>query len=242
MKGQNKIVFITGANKRIGFETANRLGAKGFTVLVGARNKERGKEAEAQLQEQGIDAHLIEIDVTDQSSIDLSAKEIEERYGKVDVLINNTGVALDTTAPSNLDIDILRETFETNFLGMFAVTKAILPLLRKSAAGRIVNMSSSLGSLTLQSDPDFEFYQAKILAYNSSKAAVNQLTVHFAYELKDTPIKINSACPGFTATDLNQFQGTRTVEQAATIVVHLATLPEDGPNGGFFDENGVVPW
>ncbi|SEN28633.1 short chain dehydrogenase [Paenibacillus sophorae] len=125
---------------------------------------------------------------------------------------------------------------------MFAVTKAMLPLIRKSEAGRIVNMSSGLGSLTQQSDPENEFYHNKILLYNASKTAVNALTVHFAYELKDTPVKVNSADPGFTATDLNGFQGTRTVEQAATIVVDLATLPDDGPTGGFFDENGELPW
>jgi len=242
IKKENKIVLITGANKGIGFETARQLGAKGFTVLVGARSKERGKEAEVKLQEEGIDAHFIKIDVTDQASIDQATKKIEEDYKKLDVLVNNVGVALDKITASELDISVLRETFDINFFSMFAVTKAMLPLVGKSKAGRIVNMSSGLGSLTQQSDPNYEYYKYKGLAYDSSKTAINQLTVHLAYELKDSSIKVNSADPGFTATDLNNFRGTRSVEQASNIVVRLATLPEDGPTGGFFDENGVVPW
>jgi NAD(P)-dependent dehydrogenase (short-subunit alcohol dehydrogenase family) len=137
---------------------------------------------------------------------------------------------------------VLRETLDINFFNMFAVTKAMLPLVHKSTAGRIVNMSSGLGSLTQQSDPNYGSYKTKALAYCSSKAAINQLTVHFAYDLRDTNIKVNSADPGFTATDLNNFRGTRSVEQASKVVVHLATLPEDGPTSGFFDENGAVPW
>ncbi|MFB5251877.1 SDR family oxidoreductase [Bacillus mycoides] len=241
-EGQNKIALITGANKGIGFETARQLGAQGFTILVGARNTERGTEAAAKLQAAGSDAHFIRIEVTNQASIDSAAKKIEERYGKLDVLINNVGVALDRTSTLGLDISLLKETFETNFFSMFAVSKAMIPLIHKSHAGRIVNMSSALGSLTKHSDPSFEFYNAKALAYNSSKTAVNQLTVHLAHELKDTPIKVNSACPGFTATDLNHFQGTRTVEEAATVVVRLATLPDNGPTGQFFDDTGALPW
>ncbi|MFD1774758.1 SDR family oxidoreductase [Paenibacillus rhizophilus] len=242
----SKTILITGANKGIGFETARRLGSQGFTILVGARNKERGIEAKAKLQSEGVTAHFIELDATSQLSIDSAAKEIGGTFGRLDVLINNVGVALgnleDILVPSRTDVKVLRETFETNFFGMFAITKALLPLIRKSAAGRIVNLSSGLGSLTLHSDPVFEFYDNKILLYNTSKTAVNALTVHFAHELKDTPVKVNSADPGFTTTDLNGFQGKRTVEQAAEIVVRLATLSDDGPTGGFFDENGVLPW
>lgn len=241
-----KIVLITGANKGIGYETARRLGKQGFTILVGARNKDRGKEAESRLRSEGVKAHFLELDVTNQVSVDKAAKEIDATYGKLDILINNVGVTFgnyeDILVPSKTDINLLRETFETNFFGMFAVTQSLLPLLHKSSAGRIVNMSSGLGSLILLSDPSYEFYHHKILLYNSSKTAVNTLTVHFAYELRDTNIKVNSADPGFTATDLNGFQGTRTVEQAATVVVSLANLPNDGPTGGFFDENGVVSW
>jgi NAD(P)-dependent dehydrogenase (short-subunit alcohol dehydrogenase family) len=150
---------------------------------------------------------------------------------------------LDAWAPaSSIDVDMLRRTYETNVFGVFAVTKAMLPLLRKSEAGRIVNMSSGLGSLTQNSDPSWGFSGVKPLAYNSSKTALNMITVVLAAELKDTPIKVNAADPGYTATDLNQNRGTRTVEQGAVAAVRLATLPADGPTGGFFNEDGVVPW
>jgi len=148
----------------------------------------------------------------------------------------------DRLPPSQVDIETLRHTYETNVFGVFAVTKALLPLLKKSTAGRIVNLSSGLGSLTFNSDPNYEFADFKLLAYNSSKTAVNAITVLLAAELKDTPIKINAADPGFTATDINQYQGYRTVEQGAIAAVRLATLPDDGSSGGFFDEDGVVPW
>jgi NAD(P)-dependent dehydrogenase (short-subunit alcohol dehydrogenase family) len=242
----NKIALVTGANKGIGFETARRLGKQGFTVLAGARNIERGEETEAKLLAEGMNARFIRLDVTNQQSVDDAAKQIDETYGRLDVLINNVGVALgsyeEIHIPSKTDIRLLRQTFETNFFGMFAVTKAMLPLIRQSSAGRIVNLSSGLGSLTGQSDPAHEYYHHKVFLYNSSKTAVNALTVHLAYELRDTAIKVNSADPGFTATDLNGFQGIRTVEQAASIVLRLADLPDDGPSGGFFDEDGELPW
>ncbi len=168
---------------------------------------------------------------------------IRERFGKLDVLINNAGISIDAGArPSQLGIEVLRKTFETNVFGAFAVLQALLPLLRKAEAGRVVNVSSGLGSLTLNSDPNYEFARVKPLAYNSSKTTLNALTVLFAHEPKDTSIKVNSADPGFTATDLNNHRGTRSVEQAARIIVRLATLPASGPTGGFFDENGPVPW
>ena len=149
---------------------------------------------------------------------------------------------MDDGPASTLGVDTLRRTYETNVFGVFGVTQAMLPLLRKSEAGRIVNMSSGLGSLTQNSDPAWGFAGAKPLAYNSSKAALNMITVILAAELKDTPIKVNAADPGFTATDLNQHRGTRTVAQGATAAIRLATLPVDGPTGGYFDEDGTVPW
>ncbi|WP_218651767.1 SDR family NAD(P)-dependent oxidoreductase [Nostoc sp. C052] len=148
----------------------------------------------------------------------------------------------DRLPPSQVEVETLRHTYETNVFGVFAVTKTFLPLLKKSKAGRIVNLSSGLGSLTKNSDPNYEFANFKLLAYNSSKTAVNAITVLLAAELKDTAIKVNAADPGFTATDINQYQGYRTVEQGAIAAVRLATLPDDGSSGGFFDENGVLPW
>jgi NAD(P)-dependent dehydrogenase (short-subunit alcohol dehydrogenase family) len=149
---------------------------------------------------------------------------------------------IDDAPPSGLDIEVLRRTYETNVFGPVAVTRAKLPLLRQSPAGRIVNMSSGLGSLTLTSNPAWEFADRNLLAYNSSKTALNAMTVQFAKELRDTPIKVNAADPGYTATDLNNHQGTHSVEQGARVAVCLATLPADGPTGGFFDENGTLPW
>ena len=177
--------------------------------------------------------------MTDQSSIDQAASRIERDFGRLDILVNNAGIGIDNAPPSQLEMDVLRRTYETNFFGVFAVTKAMLPLLRKSDGARIVNISSGLGSLTQNSDPGYQYAGAKLLAYNSSKSALNALTIQFAHELRDTPIKVNSADPGYVATDLNHHRGTRTVEQGARIAVKLATLPADGPTGGYFDEDGV---
>lgn len=237
-----KIALITGANKGIGLEIARQLGTQGITVLIGARDEKRGSEAAEKLQAENIDAHAVQLDVMNQESIDAAAKYIENQFGKLDILVNNAGIFIDNAPPSQLDMEILRRTYETNFFGVFAVTKAMLPLLRKAQAGRIVNISSGLGSLTQNSDPNYEFASAKTLAYHSSKTALNAMTVQFAHELKDTPIKVNSADPGYVATDINNYNGKRTVEQGATAAVRLATLPDDGPTGSFFDENGVVPW
>ncbi|MBD2409361.1 short-chain dehydrogenase [Nostoc calcicola FACHB-389] len=241
---KGKVALITGANKGIGYEIARQLGSRGATVFVAARDIGRGQEAADKLGLSGIDAKAVQLDVVDQKTIDSTAQQIESEFGKLDILVNNAGILSDgdRLPPSQVDIQTLRHTYETNVFGVFAVTKALLPLLKKSTAGRIVNISSGLGSLTLNLDPNYEFANMKLVAYNSSKTAVNALTVLFAAELKDTPIKVNAADPGFTATDINQHQGYRTVEQGAKAAVRLATLPEDGSTGGFFDENGVVPW
>ncbi|MDB5055225.1 MAG: Short-chain dehydrogenase/reductase [Bacilli bacterium] len=241
----SKIVLITGGNKGIGLETARQLGKLGFTILLGSRDEARGQEATATLTAENINAKAITLDITDLDTIQSAVKQIDDQYGALDVLINNAGVCLERgLPPSQLELTVLRNTYETNVFGSFSVTKAMLPLIKKSPAGRIVNLSSGLASLTEYNNPesDAEKYGVNLLAYMSSKTAVNALTVLFAKELKDTPIKINSADPGYTATDLNGHTGYRTVEQGASIVVKLATLPNDGPNGGFFDENGVIPW
>jgi len=235
---EKKVALITGANKGIGKEIARQLAARGMTVLIGARDQGRGEEAAAEL---GADAHAVSLDVTDSASIEAAAHHIESEYGRLDVLVNNAGIALDG-GEGGVTVDTLRRTYETNVFGVFAVTKALTFLLEKSGAGRIVNLSSGLGSLAQNSDPEWGFAAVKPIAYNSSKAALNMLTVVFAAELKEAGIKVNAADPGYTATDLNQHSGPRTVEQGATIAVRLATLPDDGPTGGYFDEDGVVPW
>jgi NAD(P)-dependent dehydrogenase (short-subunit alcohol dehydrogenase family) len=190
----------------------------------------------------GVQAAAIPIDVTDADTIATAAKTILTDHGRLDILVNNAGITVPTPPPSEVTVGMMREVFETNVFGPLAVTNAMLPLLRNSSAGRIVNMSSSLGSLTLTGDPKSEFGAFNVLPYQSSKTALNAVTVAYAKELQATGIKVNAADPGYTATDLNVHRGYRTVEQAATTPVRLATLPADGPTGEFHDENGVVPW
>ena len=241
-----RVALITGANKGIGFEIARQLGRDhGMTVLVGARDKARGQAAAATLTAQGIDARAVPLDVTDAASVEAAARQIEHDFGgKLDVLVNNAGVSLEFAPPSQTDLEKFKATHATNVFGPLLVTKTMLPLLKRAAAGRVVNLSSSLGSLALNSDPAWEYAAVKLLSYNSSKAALNMQTVVLAAELagEGSPIKVNSACPGYVATDLNNHQGHRTVEEGAREPVRLATLPADGPTGGFFDEDGPVPW
>jgi NAD(P)-dependent dehydrogenase (short-subunit alcohol dehydrogenase family) len=238
-----KIALVTGANKGIGFEIARQLGGQGMFTLIGSRDEERGLAAAAALTAQGLSAAAVAIDVTDDASISRAAKEIGQRYGHLDVLVNNAGITGSFRgAPSEVTPDQLRQVYDTNVFGVVAVTNAMLPLLRRSPAGRIVNMSSGLGSLAQSSDPGSEFGSYNLITYQSSKTAMNAVTVGYAKELRETPVKVNAADPGFTATDLNNHRGYRTVEQAAVIAVRLATLGADGPTGTFQDENGPVPW
>ena len=242
---ERPVALVTGANKGIGYEIARQLGKDhGMTVLLGARDEARGREAADRLRADGVDARPLRIDVTDPASVDAAARQIERDFGgRLDVLVNNAGVALESVPPSQTNLANFKATYETNVFGPFVVTQTMLPLLKTSAAGRVVNVSSGLGSLAQNSDPDWAYAAVKLLAYNSSKAALNMQTVLFAAELaRDTPIKVNSADPGYTATDLNGHQGTRTVAQGAKEAVRLATLPADGPTGGYFDEDGPVPW
>lgn len=180
--------------------------------------------------------------MTNQETIDRAARWIEEEFGRLDILVNNAGIFIDDVPPSGLEMEVIRRTYETNVFGPMAVIKTMLPLLRKSPAGRIVNMSSGLGSLTLTSDPGWEFADLNLLANNSSKTALNAMTVQFAKEGRATGIKVNAADPGYTATDLNHRQGTRSGERGTRVAVRLPTLSADGPTGGFFDEDGPLPW
>lgn len=239
----NPIALITGANKGIGFEVARQLGKRGMSIIIGARDPLRGPEAAARLKGEGVDVRSVILDVTDRDSIVAAAREIEKTFGKLDVLVNNAGIQIDGgLKPSKVPLDKLRRTYETNVFGPVAVIQAFLPLLKQSDAGRIVNLSTGLGSLAQNNDPNYEFFAVKHLAYNSSKTTLNAITVQFAHELKNTPIKVNAVDPGYTATDFNNYKGTRTVEQGAAIAVRLATLEKDGPTGGFFNEAGALPW
>jgi len=238
-----RIALVTGANKGIGYETARQLANQGLTVLLGARDAQRGQDAAAKLQGEGLDVQFLQLDVNDPATYQTARRFIEDNFGKLDVLVNNAGIALDLAQkPSEVDGQTLRKTFDVNFFGTIAITQTLLPLIRKSDAGRIVNVSSGLGSLTQHSDPSWEFYSVKLLAYNASKTALNAFTVMLAHELKDTSIKVNSADPGFTATDLNGHRGYKTVEQGASVITQLATLPADGATGSYFDDQGVLPW
>ncbi|WP_027087902.1 SDR family NAD(P)-dependent oxidoreductase [Cohnella panacarvi] len=243
MAGLERIALVTGANKGIGLEIARQLGGQhGVTVLLGARDEARGQEAAGGLRAEGIAAEFVRLDVLDHQSIDRAAEFIEGKYGRLDILVNNAGIFLEEKPPSENDVATLLQVYDTNVFGVFRTTQAMLPLLRKSAGGRIVNMSSSLGSLTLNSDSGFELASFLVLGYNSSKTAVNALTVFFANELRGARIKVNSADPGYCATDMTGHAGSRSPAQGAIAAVRLATLPPDGPTGGFYNEEGPVPW
>jgi NAD(P)-dependent dehydrogenase (short-subunit alcohol dehydrogenase family) len=237
------VSLITGANKGIGYEIARQLGKLGHCVLVGARDKKRGQTATDQLKATGVDAHLIILDVAYQPSVERARMLIDQDYGRLDVLVNNAGIIHDRSLkPSNTPIDTIREVFDANFFGLIAITQAMLPLLSKSAAGRIVNMSSGLGSLALQSDWNGPFADFKLLGYDTSKTAVNSATIHFAHELRDTPIKVNAVSPGWVKTDMGGAEAPGTAEEGADTPVWLATLPADGPTGGFFQDRKPLPW
>ncbi|MEO6892681.1 MAG: SDR family oxidoreductase [Ktedonobacteraceae bacterium] len=237
-----KVALITGANKGIGFETARQLGEQGITVLVGSRNQHQGEQAASALQAKGVKARALVIDVTDQDTIDAAVEEVTRAFGTLDILVNNAGITVGYVQPSQSQMEDVRKVFETNFFGVLAVTKAFLPLIQRAGAGRIVNVSSDLGSLTTVSDPACAFYAINNLAYTASKAALNALTVTLAKELRATSVKVNSANPGSTATDLNNFRGAQTPEQAAAVIVRLATLPSEGATGMFFERSGALPW
>lgn len=244
MTATKKIALITGANKGIGFEIAVQLGRAGAIVHVGARDEIRGNAAVEQLRSEGIDARLALIDVTDIDTIQSTAEALREVHGALDILVNNAGLIdpRDCT-PSSIDIDVLRNTFETNFFGAAMVTREMLPLLKASDAGRIVNVSSGLGSLALNEDPTWAFADTKLLAYNASKASLNMLTVQLAWELRDTNIKVNAANPNFTDTELVPGAiGGRPVAEGARKAIDLALLPDDGPTGGFFEDDQPLPW
>ncbi|MFJ3755286.1 SDR family oxidoreductase [Streptomyces sp. NPDC090080] len=231
--------LITGANKGIGHETARRLVAAGHTVYVGARNAERGRRAAEELG-----ARFVLLDVTDDASVEAAAKTIEADGG-LDVLINNAGIesrTADNSVPTaeTVTADQMRNTFETNVFGVVRVLHAFLPLLRRSAAPVVVNVSSGLASLTALSDPDHPAHFYPGIAYPTSKTAVNMLTVQYAKAFPK--MRINSVEPGFTKTDLNGNTGTQTVAQGAEIIVRMAQLGPDGPTGGYFDVNGPLAW
>ncbi|MGV6876266.1 SDR family oxidoreductase [Pseudochelatococcus sp. B33] len=239
-----KIVVITGGNKGIGLETARLLALRGLSIIITSRNAAQGEAAAQELHSKGLDVESVQLDVTDPVSIAAAAETIASKHDHIDVLINNAGIMIDAfdKAPSQQTIDIWRRTFDTNLFGVVEVTQALLPLLRKSPAGRIVNVSSILGSMAANVDPASTFYDFKIPAYNISKSALNAWTVHLAYELRDTNIKVNAAHPGFVKTDLHGVDAPMSPEQGAETSVRLALLDEAGPHGSFYHVDEVQPW
>lgn len=236
------IALISGANKGLGFAIARGLARVGHHVLIGCRDIAQGEKACATLCSEGGQAEALALDVADDASINAAAMAIEKSFGRLNVLVNNAGVALDRKIGVSSLRKIMRDTFEVNVFGLACLTDAVTPLLARSPHPRIVNMASGLGSLALNSDPDYEFARMKLSAYNTSKAGVTMLTVLYAARLLDRGIKVNAADPGFCATDINGHSGYRSPEQGAAVAIKLATLDDDGPSGGFFDETGPVPW
>jgi NAD(P)-dependent dehydrogenase (short-subunit alcohol dehydrogenase family) len=240
------VALITGANKGLGLETARQLGKLGYTVLLGSRDPLKGEVAARLLREDGIDARVVKLDVNKQHDIDAAAAMVESEFGHLDALVNNAGVMIEKgwtkNTTSETTLENLRATFEANLFAVLAVTKALLPALKKAEAARIVNVSSILGSVSLQATKGSPTYSTKLFAYNASKAALNVFTISLAHELRNTKIKVNSAHPGWVKTDLGGDAAPMNVVDGAKTEVELATLGEDGPTGGFFHMGEAIPW
>lgn len=240
-----KTALVTGANKGLGYEIAAGLGALGYRVAVGARDQGRGEAAVRKLHTTGVDAFVVPLDVTSDRSVTGAAELIERRGGGLDVLVNNAGISGETGPgwvqdPTTLDLDVVRAVVDTNVYGVIRVTNAMLALLRRSASPRIVNVSSSVGSLTWQADPAVEVGPV-MAAYSPTKTYLNALTVHYARQFAGTDILVNAVCPGLVATDFTGLRG-RPPREAAETVIRLATLPDGGPTGSFRNDDGVIPW
>jgi NAD(P)-dependent dehydrogenase (short-subunit alcohol dehydrogenase family) len=244
-----KIAFITGGNRGLGFQTALDLKADGVKVVIGSRDLAQGEKAVEKLRAAGVDADVLQFDITKPADYLAAYDYFNSKYGRLDILINNAGIAAGKfpgTGPEHtaafVESGLLHKVFETNFFAPVALTGALLPLLKKSPAGRIVNLSSILGSLTLQADPNSPLYHAKSFAYDASKTALNAFTIHLAYELRDTNIKVNSAHPGWVKTDMGGEQATMELSEGGKTSAALATLPDDGPTGGYFHLGKPLPW
>ena len=239
-----KIALITGGNKGIGFETARQLAKAGVHVIIGSRDRKKGVEASLKLQGEGLAVEALAIDVNSQASIAEAAREVEKKHGHLDILINNAGVLIDAQdkKPSEQTLDTWRKTFDTNVFGLVATTQAFLPLLKKSTAGRIVNLSSILASNTLHQTPGSPIYDFKVPAYNVSKAAVNAWTVQLAYELKDSKVKVNAAHPGHVKTDMGGEAAPMEIVDGAKTSVQLALIGDNGPNGAYVHLGDTLPW
>lgn len=243
MTDTNRIALVTGANKGIGLEIARQLAKAGVTVLMGARDLQRGQAAAGELVQAGLAVEAIEVDLNNEATITAAAAAISSRHGRLDILVNNAGIVdAEDGPPTVATVAAARRLMETNFLGTLAVTQAMLPLLRRSKAGRIVNLSTTLGSLAVNGDPTSPYYEARLMGYNASKAALNMLTVQLAAELKNTPIVVNSVAPGYVKTDLTGGNGFMTPEEGARLPVEYALLGADAVSGRFVAPDGPVAW
>jgi len=243
---QGKVAFITGSNRGIGFETAKKLGELGITVVLGVRSVSKSQIALESLIAQGIKADIVHYDADDEATNDEVFNYLNNQYGKLDILVNNAGILLEgmmgKNTSSSISQETLHHTFNTNLFAVISLTQKLLPLIKKSDAGRIVNLSSILGSLTLHSMENSPIDPAKAFAYNASKTALNAYTIHLASELKGSGIKVNSAHPGWVKTELGGTNAPMEIEDSYKTSVRLATLPNDGPTGGFFHEGDTLPW
>ena len=248
---QTKVAFITGGNRGIGFETAKQLGKLGILPVIGSRDLKAGKKAVAELKKLGIESACLQFNVNNRAHHKAAYQFFNKKYGCLDILINNAGVSeghepIDLSTKKGATAKIfekkLRDTLESNFFAVTLITQTLLPLLRKSPAGRIVHLSSILGSLTHHANPKSPIYDMKSFAYDASKTILNALTIHLAYELKDTKIKVNSAHPGWVQTEMGGPQAPMNIVDGAKTSVRLATLPDNGPSGGFFHMNDTLPW
>jgi NAD(P)-dependent dehydrogenase (short-subunit alcohol dehydrogenase family) len=244
-----KVAFITGGNRGLGFQTALDLKNAGVKVVIGSRDLAQGEKALEKLRAAGVDAAVLEFDITKPADYLHAYEYFNSHYGRLDILINNAAIAAGAFpgigpehSAAEVSLDLLHKVFETNFFAQVALTQALLPLLKKSPAGRIVNLSSIIGSLTLHADPASPIYNAKSFAYDASKTAVNAFTIHLAYELRDTKIKVNSAHPGWVKTDMGGEQAPMEISEGGKTSAALALLPDDGPSGGFFHLGQPIPW
>lgn len=237
---QERIALVTGANKGIGFEIARQLAEAGVRIFLGSRDAARGQIAADQLAVKGLKVQAIPLDLTNGASIEAAAAHIAHQHDRLDILVNNAGIFdFSDGAPGKASIDAVRRVVEVNFIGALAVTQAVLPLLRAAPSGRIVNLASSLGSLTLNADPSSTYYAQRYIGYNASKAALNMLTIQLAQELRDTRVTAHSVSPGFVKTDLTGY-GTMTPEEGARLPVQYAL--GDMPSGQFVEPDGATPW
>ena len=244
-----KIAFITGGNRGLGFQTALELKDAGAKVVIGSRDQAKGEQAVAKLRAAGVDADVLRFDITKPADAKVAFDYFNSKYGQLDILVNNAAIAggsFPGTGPehsaSEVPLELLRKIFDTNFFAQVALTDALLPLLKKSPAGRIVNLSSIIGSLTLHADPTSPIYDAKSFAYDASKTALNAFTIHLAWDLRDTKIKVNSAHPGWVKTDMGGPNAPMELSEGGKTSAALATLPDDGPTGGFFHLGQPLPW